>query len=377
MIRWALYIFPILVNYVLGGAFFIVPLRCSQAAAPGWVVGATLSTWSLVYAVSSYLIGRKTAANNAVRFIIFAGLLISAASAGFLLFPNVYMQFVWIALYGVGAAAYCTAFQIFAKSVEPDQNTGVVRATALYTAAWSVGMATGPFVFGLLSSTSSFIINLAIGLGIAAGIHLLSKYGRPAAQVEAPRQTSPLPADNQPDRVLAGWVVGGTGTVAIFILRSLVPYRENLLSFTQAEAGIVLAAVSYVQALTALALIRGKTFMYRPLPAAAAGLCGIAALFVFGMGAAFVQFVTAAVLFGIYSGYFYFMFVYHSLISPENSNRYVAVNEVIVGATGTLGPFAAGLLTSPATSGAAFPAAALLSAAGILFAVFSLRRTTG
>ena len=343
MIRWALYVFPILVNYVLGGAFFIVPLRCSQAAAPGWVVGATLSAWSFVYAVSSYLIGRKTTADNAVRLIVFAGLLISAASAGFLLFPDVYMQFLWIALYGVGAATYCTAFQIFAKSVEPDQNTGVVRATALYTAAWSVGMATGPFVFGLLPVAGSFVINLVIGLCIAAGIHLLSKYGKRAeTRAETPQQNSPLPSGNKPDKVLVGWIVGGTGTVAIFVLRSLVPYRENLLSFTQAEAGIVIAAVSYVQALTALALIRGKTFMYRALPAVAAGLCGIAALVIFGTGNTFIQFLTAAILFGIYSGYFYFMFVYHSLISPENSNRYVAVNEVIVGATGTAGPFAAG-----------------------------------
>jgi len=374
MIRWALYIFPILVNYVLGGAFFIVPLRCSQAAAPGWVVGATLSTWACVYAVSSFLIGRKTTAKNAVGLIIFSGLLLSAASAGFLLFPNVYMQFVWIALYGVGAASYCTAFQIFAKSVEPDQNAGVVRATSLYTAAWSAGMAAGPFVFGLLPITGSFIINLVIGLCIAAGIFLLAKYGKPATRTEASKPTSPLPSCDKPDKVLAGWVVGGTGTVAISVLRSLVPYRENLLSFTQAEAGIVIAAVSCVQALTALALIRGKTFMYKQLPAVAAGVCGITALLVFGTGSTFIQFLTAAVLFGIYSGYFYFMFVYHSLISPSNSNRYVAVNEVIVGATGTLGPFAAGLLTSPATSGAAFPVAAALSAAGILFAALSFRR---
>ena len=114
--------------------------------------------------------------------------------------------------------------------------------------------------------------------------------------------------------------------------------------------------------------------MYRPLPAAAAGLCGFTSLLVFGMGGTFAQFMTAAVLFGLYSGYFYFMFVYHSLISPVNSNRYVAVNEMIVGATGTIGPFAAGLLTSPETSGAAFPLAAILSAAGVLFAVLSFRR---
>ena len=167
------------------------------------------------------------------------------------------------------------------------------------------------------------------------------------------------------------FLVGGAVGFDMFVTEYLL---SLLLGFSQAQAGIVIAAVSYVQALTALCLIRGKTFMYRPLPAVAAGTCGIAALLVFGTGSTFLQFMTAAILFGVYSGFFYFMFVYHSLISPEKSSRYVAVNEVIVGATGTIGPFAAGLLTSPQTSGAAFPAAALVSAAGILFAVFSLRR---
>ena len=376
MIRWALYIFPILVNYILGGAFFIVPLRCAQASAPGWVVGATLSAWAFVYAVSSFLIGKKTTPGNAVPLIVSAALLIALASAGFMVFPDVYLQFVWISLYGIGAAAYCTAFQIFAKSVEPDQNAGVIRATGLYTASWSAGLATGPFVFGLLTVRTSFIINLVIGLGIASGIYLLSRFAKkaPTSPDVPPAEVPPSPPQ-KPDKVMVGWVIGGTGTVAIFILRSLVPYRENLLGFSQAQAGIVIAAVSYVQALTGLFLIRGKTFMYKPLPAAAAGTCGIAALLIFGTGSTFLQFMAAAALFGIYSGFFYFMFVYHSLISPDKASRYVAVNEVIVGVTGTIGPFAAGLLTSPQTSGAAFPAAALVSAAGILFGIFSLRRT--
>ena len=79
--------------------------------------------------------------------------------------------------------------------------------------------------------------------------------------------------------------------------------------------------------------------------------------------------MTAAVLFGLYSGYFYFMFVYHSLISPKNSTRYVAINEIIVGIMGTIGPFAGGLLVSPAASGKAFPVMAAFCVCSIVFAV--------
>lgn len=350
--------------------FFITALRCSQANAPGWVVGATLSTWSLVYSVVSFIAGKITTVKNSVMLISAGGLMITAASAGFLLFPGVYSQFIWIALTGVAAATYCTSFQVFAKSIEQDQNTGVVRATALYTASWSLGMATGPFVFGLLPINVSFIINAVFGLVIAGGIVAVSlNVKRGERTVSAEQGTVPQESGTLPDCVWAGWIIGGVGTIAIFVIRSLVPYRANLLAFSRAEAGLILAAVSFVQAFTALALIKVKTMMYKPLPVILAGGCGIASLLLFGFSGSLVSFAIAAVLFGMYSGYFYFMFVYHSLISPVNSTRYVAINEIIVGVMGTIGPFAAGMLTSPSTSGTAFPVMAVCCAASVVFAV--------
>lgn len=370
MIKLLSYLFPILVNFVCGGVFFITALRCSQASAPGWVVGATLSTWSLVYSVVSFIAGKITTVRNSVVLISAGGLMITAASAGFLLFPGVYSQFIWIALTGVAAATYCTSFQVFAKSIEQNQNTGVVRATALYTASWSLGMATGPFVFGLLPVNLSFVINAVLGLVIAGGIVAVSKTVK-RRENTADEQGSCLPeTGGMPDCVWVGWIIGGVGTIAIFVIRCLVPYRANLLAFSRAEAGLVLAAVSFVQAFTALALIKVKTMMYKPLPVVLAGSCGIISLLLFGFSGSLPAFAVAAVLFGMYSGYFYFMFVYHSLISPVNSTRYVAINEIIVGIMGTVGPFAGGLLTTPSTSGTAFPVMAVLCGLSVIFAVF-------
>ena len=94
----------------------------------------------------------------------------------------------------------------------------------------------------------------------------------------------------------------------------------------------------------------------------------------FGFSGSLVSFAVAAVLFGMYSGYFYFMFVYHSLISPVNSTRYVAINEIIVGVMGTVGPFAGGLLTTPSTSGTAFPVMAVFCALSVIFAVVFFKK---
>ena len=375
MVKLISYLFPFLVNYVLGGVFFITALRCSQAQTPGWVVGATLSAWSLIYSIVSFFAGRITTAKNAVALICAGGLMITAASAGFLLFPGVYTQFIWIALTGIAAATYCTSFQVFAKSIEKNENTGVVRATALYTASWSAGMATGPFVFGVLPINLSFMINAVLGLLIAGGIVLVA--GNIKKREDSAAGEKDL-CEKEPslfrDCVLAGWIIGGTGTIAIFVIRCLVPYRANLLGFSRADAGIILAVVSFMQAFTALALIKAKTMMYKIFPVMLAGLCGIASRLLFGFGSGKAVFTAAAVLFGLYSGYFYFMFVYHSLVSPDKSTRYVAINEIIVGIMGTVGPFAGGLLTTPQTSGTAFPAAAVLCLLSVLVSTIFLKK---
>ena len=368
MLRFIPYIFPILVNYVLGGMFFITSLRCSLASAPGWVVGATTSTWALIYSIVSFLMSSRVTAGNAAKLIITGGLLITLSSLGFLLFPGVYTQFIWIFIAGAAGAIYCTSFQIFAKAIEKDQNSGVSRASGLYTASWSIGMATGPFIFGFLPIAASFMINAVIGLMIAAGIFLISRkvelqdfsVSTAAADGGTVQQTSA-----NPDMVLAGWIIGGVGTITVFVLRTLVPYRAALLDFSRADAGSVLAIVSYTQAVIALLLMLSKDFMYRIFPVIAAGISGMTALLILGFSNSLTAFILAAVLYGCYSGYVYFMFVYHSLISPSKSTRYVAINEMIVGITGTVGPFAGGLLSSPQNSGTAFLAAACICAASV------------
>ena len=371
MLRFIPYIFPILVNYVLGGMFFITSLRCSLASAPGWVVGATTSTWALIYSIVSFLMSSRVTAGNAAKLIITGGLLITLSSLGFLLFSGVYTQFVWIFIAGAAGAIYCTSFQIFAKAIEKDQNAGVSRASGLYTASWSIGMATGPFIFGVLPVEASFMINAVIGLMIAAGIFLISrKVELQDNAVRSAADSKPVVQQpSKPDMVLAGWIIGGVGTITVFVLRTLVPYRAALLDFSRADAGSVLAIVSYTQAAAALLLMLSKDFMYRIIPVIAAGTAGIISLLILGFCNSLAAFIFAAVLYGCYSGYVYFMFVYHSLISPSKSTRYVAINEMIVGITGTVGPFAGGLMSSPQNSGTAFLAAACICAASVAASV--------
>ena len=73
-------------------------------------------------------------------------------------------------------------------------------------------------------------------------------------------------------------------------------------------------------------------------------LCGVVAMTLFWYGTSTWTFYAGAFIFGIYSSAFFFYLVFHSLVHPEKSGKYVAWNEVVVGITGIAAPMVGGYL---------------------------------
>lgn len=344
-----IYLFPALVNYILGGTFFISAYELSVAGHGGFVVTCVVAAWALIYSLVSAIMGKITTVENSARLIVLAALGISASSLIFI-FPGIAWQFIGIAAIGVTSAVYCAPFQVFMKDLEPDQDSGVVRPTALYTGSWSIGMATGPFIFGMLDRNTGFIINALMGIVMAGSIWLIAKkyQGKRSLRVSrAPGSKTPEEADysRMPDYAWVGWVVAGVGTIAVSLVRTLIPYRANLLSIGKEEAGMILAVVSYAQAAMAFLLLRSRYWMYKPKPALLIGLSGALALMLFGFGSTASAFFIGALLYGLYSGCIYFYLVFHSLAHPSKSAHYVAVNEMVVGIASVAGALAGGTIT--------------------------------
>lgn len=377
--RILIYLFPILVNFILGGVFFITAYRLAEAGAKPLAVTATMAVWAIVYSAVSMLMGRITTGRNAPRFIMLAGFGITATSLGFLLLPGLYWQYLWIIATGVASAVYCVPFQTFMKFIEPNQSAGTVRATALYTCAWSVGLASGPLVFGLLDWRIGFGVNAVLGLVVVAAVRGVVAYRarHPAPAASAPAASSPEAVDYRryPDLAWVGWLAGGMGSVSTALVRTLLPYRAAQLEIARADIGLVLAVVSYVLGFSALTLVRSRTWMYKPLPALLTGFAGAAGLLLFALGRDLGSFFLGALLFGVYSGAFFFYLVFHALVHPEKSTRYVAVNELVVGSAGIAGPVAGGLLAGAGGAGAPFflCAAATLLVALLQAGIFRLK----
>lgn len=372
IVRILAYFVPFAINFLSGGFFFIASYRFAQAECSRVIVSGSIAAWGIAYCLMTAIVGRIVSGANALRLILTGGVLLSLTSVGFLIFNGLYTQFIWLVLAGIGAAFFCTPFQLLAKEIESGgKNSGTVSATAFYTLTWSSGLASGPLAFARFTPEHGFMITLALALAVTASVIIISllRAGGKSSGVQAADEVSKPDLISEKGRTrlaYLGWIVGGLGTVTVCQIRALWPKIGSELHIEQHHIAYILALVSYSQALTALALCRSKSWMWRRLPALLMSVCGIVSLLGFVLVSRVEFFYMLAVIYGIYSGSFYFYLVYHSLSHPTRSGFFVTGNEIIVGITSIAAPLLGGLLADwSGKTGTAF-----VFAAGITLAAF-------
>ena len=361
-----IYLLPAVADMVVAQFMFINAIRLSQQGASAVVVANTVTTWSLVYLASCLILGRLVTKANAARLMIASMGGLALISFLFTVIPGVAGIYVLMALAGIATALFFLPFQAFMKAVDGTHNKPITYSTGLYTFAWSMGFALGPFISGLLMEFGTptpggessgwktacyFASTLSTLTGIA--IYFLRDLVRspqtvPSRLIETsppPTASPPVDYSQQPDLAWLGWASAGVGVIALTFVRAIFPVRgETYLHLTQSFQGLLFFLVSAAQGVTGLTLCRSRYWMYRPAAVVAFGCLGIAGALVFGFGQSPLLLCAGAILFGIYTGSFFFYLVFHALIHPVRSAQYVAINESVVGICSMLGAVLGGFM---------------------------------
>lgn len=380
--KLSIYLFPAMMDIILGAMFFITTVRLSESGASAVKVTATVAVWALVYSSTSILVGRLVSPKNAGIMLCASSIFSAAVSCCFVLAPGLNIQFLWIFLVGIGSAFFFTPFQVFMKDMEEDASRGVVRATSFYTFAWSFGLATGPFITGYIWGhlypvngwKYCYLLSALISIGIAISVYILKNTrNKPVSRKEAYTEHE-IDYSKMPDLAWLGWLVAGIGCITVAIIRTLIPFKSSIVDISKEAQGNVLALVSYVQAFVGLGLCRSRLWMYKAFPVSVFSLSGITGLALFGFGTNAFTFYIGAILYGVYSGMFFFYLVFHSLVHPEHSAKYVSINEAVVGITSVFGPLLAGFLTEMTSSDIPFFTGASLVIIAVIIQDITYRR---
>jgi MFS family permease len=354
MIRWIVYSFAAAVDTVLSAASFVCTVRLAGMGASATGVAGVLSLWAGVYMVASLAAGRLVTQRNAGWLLTGACLSIAGLSGAFILLPGRGEMYVLMAVQAVAIAFFFTPFQCFMKLVDQGQNKSVTRSSGLYVFSWSTGFAVGPFVAGYLWALfgqaegwkACHVFNIGVALLVTFGVWRLKHHA--SADCVTAREDAAGAAHDEyaamPDWAWMAWVFSGAGCLIASLIRAVFPSSGEYYHIPKPDQGMVLCLLSAVQALVGIGLGFTRKWMYRPLPVLGFGAFGLAGLLLFARADSAADFYVAAMCFGVYSGAFYFYFIFHSLVHPTRAPRYVSINEAVVGFVGIIGPALGGYL---------------------------------
>ena len=371
--KFLIYLFPALINFVTSGVFFYVTQRFVDADASKLLTSLVVPMWALTYCVMNVIIGKVVNKKNAAALIITGGGFIALSSLGFIfLGTKLYLLLAWTGLLGVGFGFYCSPFQVLCKEMERGSSSGVAMATGKYTAAWSFGFAAGAVVFGMLNDVIAFGLCFAVGVFVAAGVAVITRRSKKntADKTPEPEGVPPENMEKFPDYAWVGWVVGCVVTFSVCQLRSMLQPHAAAIGLAKTNSALALTMVSFMQGLTALLLVRSRVWMYKILPTTLFGISGIIAMLLFCHVQGLAGFLLAAAIYGIYSGCGYFIFVFYSLAHPVKAGRNAAINEILVSIASISGPMLGGALVQ--RSGISWTPFAMAAACTLAATVFHM-----
>jgi len=197
MLRFLIFLFPALVDVVIGTLIFITTVRLVNSGASAFTSTLPTVLWASGHSFFSFFVGKI---NNTHRapMLITSGCGVMALGAILLIFFNdPSIQLYWALVIGLGSALFFCSFQVFMKASDKDVHAGVARSTAIYGFAWSCGIASGPFiasfVWGSLYPENGwkycYWISIAFVLCVAAATWPLKRY------IENLHKTTPEPAN--------------------------------------------------------------------------------------------------------------------------------------------------------------------------------------
>ena len=377
--KLVIYLFPVMINFIASGVFFYVTQRFVDAEASKLLTAMVIPTWAITYCISNVIIGKIVTPKNAAKLIVYGGMIIAASALGFIFLNQMLLLLLaWTGLLGIGFGFYCSSFQVWCRELEQNSASGIAMATGKYTMAWSLGFASGALTFGLLNAAIAFSICFAVGVLVAAGVASIDCYLKKHPIVSATPAAPDVPSaadaivSKFPDYAWVGWIVGGIVSLAVNQLRSMLqPHGAAIGAANLKETmAITLMTVSLVQGVTALFLVKSRTWMYKLLPLTLIALTGAVSMACFCFVRTLPGFLITAVIYGIYSGCGYFIFVFYALANREKAGRNAAINEVSVSVVSIIGPMFGGLLVD--TTGKSWTPFAMASGMIILALIFHL-----
>jgi predicted MFS family arabinose efflux permease len=374
--RFLLYLFPALIDFLVGSFFFISTVRIAESGASPVAISTAITLWGVCYMLGSFFVGRKVTSANCRILILYgcAGMIL--CSAVFILIPQIAVLYSIMMMFGISVAFFFPPYAVFMKQVQEEHHGDIAVLASEYTMAWSLGLAAGPFAAALIWSAYgwqwSCTLDIVLAGATLAGFSIFSRTSvQPAAPLIPAHAMPSQDMHKKPDLIWLAWIGSGMCLLTVSIIRGVFPASAIALNVPKPDQGITLALLCIGQALACLVVARWKNWMYQARAILLFGCIGIAGLILFGMAHTSPVFYMASLLSGIYAGAAFVYLLFHALIHPTRAGKYVGINEAIVGLSGIVGPVLGGIFAERISLSAPYYISALFICAALVYQIIA------
>jgi predicted MFS family arabinose efflux permease len=345
MTSFLLYFFPFAMDIVVSLLLFVGRHSLAMNGASEAEVGSI----PLLFGVGYFLAGPLMRTIISRRFakieMLAASTLLAALST---ILANTDLLVALQALFflvPIAASLFFNAFQAYMLGISTDNAKPLSVTVSLYTFAWSMGFALGPFVCGLLGNRFSWSQMYYLAALSSIFIGLLVIASRPKrANLETKPDKSALAKVQGPILHVPGWMGVVIGLVGWMVIATYWPVIAVSKGFSPAVKGMVEFAFAAAQSLGALALILIRDWQHKPVFLPLFGVLGVAALLVFGSSTSSILYIAGASLMGLFMATNFIFSVYHCMLEVEMASKRIAINEMMVGLGYVAGPTVAAAL---------------------------------
>ncbi len=346
-----IYIFPMIIDLILGVVFFAGPMRAIQNHESLQMVSLLITAYGIGYVIFSLSMSKIVKVALAKTQMVAAALLISALCIALAFFENIKISLLIFSVIPFGMSLFFNSFQAFMKDIDSGTAKPLTYSSSMYFFAVSTGFALGPFISGwmreVLPWNAVFLFAAALAMMVAISAFLF----RPAHSHQNLKTNTQFA--NKPDLAIPGWLGALFGTIVLALFLTVYPKQCQAFGMRSGFRGMVVFSQSIIQALVSLSLIKSKDWMYSAKIWPTINIFGISGLFILFLAKSPVYLFVAAVALGIFAGCYFFIAVFHALSHPSKSVRNIAINEAAIGSGFLLGPQLVQL--TPATSSFTLP----------------------
>lgn len=380
-----IYAYPFCLDIVLFLALFVGRHSLAGRGFPESTVGSVLLCYGVAYCIASLSMRYLVRPHRAKAQMLLALLVIFGVCLALARLQEVRAIQAMFCVLPLAVSLFINAFQAFMLGVATDTGRPVAATAGHYTFSWSMGFALGPMISGAMRVYFEWsqIYDLAAVLTAALAV-LVAVFepvrGESRAQLSGASQAaSRRPPTAGRDLMGPAWLGVALAWIAWNAISTWWAVQAAQAGYSGALKGGVEFAFALTQALGALLLIRAGAWQQRPLLIPLLGAFGVAGLLLFGVAAAPLTFIVAAVLLGLHTSSVFSLMLYHSLSDPAQAVRRVALNETIVGLCFLTAPLVAVALHREGEPfGAGTASLAGLLAVGLLVqGVWARSRSTG